>query len=82
MGWLLAVPVRLENKRDVLLEPKRNQYMSRKVIKSYLLRYSVKDPYFDTRIRSVVIPARTLSSAIETLSVALSEFYKEFTIVY
>lgn len=56
--------------------------MSRKVIKNYLLRYSVKDSFFDTRIRSVVILARTLSDAIETLSATLSEFYKEFVIVY
>lgn len=56
--------------------------MSKRFVKNYLLRYSVKDPFFDTQIRKIVIPARTLSSAIETLSISLSEFYKEFTIVY
>lgn len=50
--------------------------------KKYLLHYSIKDKGCDTRLRSVVIVARSLSYARNKLTRVLDGMYKKFVIIY
>lgn len=56
--------------------------MAKKQNKQYVLRYTIKDPFCNSRCRVAIVRSRTLPEAISLLENLLAPMYKSFVIVY
>ena len=66
----------------MLLTYKGRLKMAKKQNKQYVLRYTIKDPFCNSRCRVAIVRSRTLPEAISLLENLLAPMYKSFVIVY